>query len=573
MMPTACQMGYSRRRLLTDSPWARSVQWLQDFVTAKHRQGHLCDCRSQVTLTTSLSRACDVNVLFRAFLALACVVFLPCFQRIVAANSPNVVLIYTDDLGYGDVTCYNAAAKVSTPNIDRLASRGMRFTDAHSPSTVCTPSRYGVMTGRMPFRLDYRGVFTGVEGPCLITPDRLTLPEMLRQKGYATAMSGKWHVGMTFLDRDGEPVYQTSNKRGVDLVRHADLSRRIVDGPLDHGFDRFFGTACCPATDWLYAWIDGDRIPVQPTGVRDRATLPDHAYSRDCRPGLIAPDFDLEEVDLIFLKKSKEFLKQHVAEHPEQPFFLFHSTQAVHLPSLPSEMFQGKTAAGPHGDFLFEVDHIVGELLGTLEQVGVADNTLVILSSDNGPEVLTAITMRADHGHDGAHPWRGLKRDQWEGGHRVPFIACWPGHVPAGSESDETICQTDIMHTCAAIVGFNLPADVAEDSFNLLPVLLGEATSQPVRPYTLHQTANLVLAIRRGPWKYLDHQGSGGNNYARSGLKQYALPDSVADAAGQLYNLDDDPGETTNLYFQHPDKVQELKALLEQSKLSGRSRP
>ncbi len=515
----------------------------------------------------------SMNGWLRVLIVLACGTFPPCSQHAPAAPSPNIVLIYADDLGYGDVTCYNAAAKVPTPNIDRLASRGMRFTDAHSPSTVCTPSRYGVMTGRMPFRLDYRGVFTGVGGPCLITPDRLTLPEMLRQKGYATAMSGKWHIGMTFLDHDGEPVYQASKKRGVELVRHADLSRRIEAGPLAHGFDRFFGTACCPTTDWLYAWIDGDRIPVQPTVIRDRATLPNHAYSRDCRPGLLAPDFDLEEVDLIFLEKSKEFLKQHVTDHPEQPFFLFHSTQAVHLPSLASKRFQGRTDVGPHGDFLFEMDHIVGELVGTLEQIGAADNTLVILSSDNGPEVLTTITMRADHGHDGAHPWRGLKRDQWEGGHRVPFIACWPGHIPAGSTVDETICQTDIMHTCAAIVGFNLPTDAAEDSFNLLPVFLGEATSQPIRPYTLHQTANLALAIRRGPWKYLDHQGSGGNNYARSGLNQYALPETAATAAGQLYNLDDDPGETTNLYFQHPDKVQELKALLEQSKMSGRSRP
>ena len=372
---------------------------------------------------------------FRVLIGLAYAAWLPCPQHVSAADDPNIVLIYTDDLGYGDVTCYNADAKVPTPNIDRLASRGMRFTDAHSPSTVCTPSRYGVMTGRMPFRLDYRGVFTGVEGPCLITPDRLTLPEMLRQKGYATAMSGKWHIGMTFLDHDGEPVYQTSKKRGVELVRHADLSRQIVGGPLEHGFDQFFGTACCPTTDWLYAWIDGDRIPVQPTGVRDRATLPDHPYSRDCRPGLIAPDFDLEEVDLVFLEKSTEFLRQHVAEHPEQPFFLFHSTQAVHLPSFPSERFQGKTAAGPHGDFPFEVDAIVGELLGTLEGLGVADNTLVILSSDNGPEVLTAVTMRADYGHDGARPWRGLKRDQWEGGHRVPFIARWPGRIPAGTQS------------------------------------------------------------------------------------------------------------------------------------------
>jgi len=489
-----------------------------------------------------------------------------------AADTPNIVFIYADDLGYGDVGCYNPESKVPTPNLDRLAAEGMRFTDAHSPSTVCTPSRYGVMTGRMPFRLDYRGVFTGVEGPCLITADRLTLPEMLRRKGYATAMFGKWHIGMTFLDHDGKPVYETSNKRGAELVKHADLSRRIQDGPLDHGFDRFFGTVCCPTTDWLYAWIDGDRVPVPPTTVRDRAKLPSHVYSRDCRPGLVAPDFDLEEVDMVFLDKSKAFLKQHVKQQPDQPFFLFHSAQAVHLPSFPGKAFQGKTKAGPHGDFIFEFDYIVGELLKTLKRLEVADNTLVIVSSDNGPEVLTAINMRADHNHDGARPLRGVKRDQWEGGHRVPFIARWPGHIKPGSENTQTICQTDIMHTCAAIVGFELPDDAAEDSFNLVPALLGKDDGKPVRPYTLHQTISLSLAIRRGPWKYLDHRGSGGNNYSRPGLKQYALPDTTPNAPGQLYNLETDPGETENLYLKHSEIVQELKKLLEQSKQSGRSR-
>lgn len=490
----------------------------------------------------------------------------------VAAETPNIVFIYADDLGYGDVGCYNPESKVPTPNLDRLAVEGMRFTDAHSPSTVCTPSRYGVLTGRMPFRLNYKGVFTGVEGPCLITADRLTLPEMLRTQGYTTALFGKWHIGMTFLDREGKPVYETSQKRGVELVKHADLSRRIQDGPLERGFDHFFGTVCCPTTDWLYAWIDGDRIPMPPKSVVDKTKLPVHPYSRDCRPGLVAADFDLEEVDMVFLEKSQTFLKQHVAEQPDKPFFLFHSCQAVHLPSFAGKEFQGKTEAGPHGDFIFEFDFVVGELMKTLEQLGVADNTLVIVSSDNGPEVTTTMHMRADHQHDGARPLRGVKRDQWEGGHRVPFIARWPGKIAAGSETSQTICQTDIMHTCAAIVGFDLPDDAAEDSFNLMPVLLGKDDGKPVRPYTLHQTIRLDLAIRRGPWKYLDHKGSGGNNYDRKGLSDYALPDTAPDAPGQLYNLQSDPGETTNLYFERADIAKELKALLEQAKENGRSR-
>ncbi len=488
-----------------------------------------------------------------------------------ATDLPNVVLIYADDLGYGDVGCYNPESHVETPHMDLLASQGMRFTDAHSPSTVCTPSRYGVMTGRMPFRLDYRGVFTGVEGPCLISQQRLTLPEMLRDQGYTTAMFGKWHIGLTFSDPQGRPVYEASQKRGVELVRLTDFSRPVQDGPLQHGFEHFFGTACCPTTDWLYAWIDGDHVPVPPTKIRERDKLPKHVYGRDCRPGLIAPDFDLETVDQVILEKSLKFLRQQARNRPDQPFFLFHSTQAVHLPSFAAPPFQGQTDAGPHGDFIHQLDHVVGALMQELDELQLSDDTVVIVTSDNGPEVLTALNMREDHQHDGARPWRGLKRDQWEGGHRVPFIVRWPDRVPAGTVSHQTICQTDLMHTCAAIVGFELPHDCAEDSFNLLPIWLGE-TDQPVRPYTLHQTIRLALAIRRGPWKYLDHPGSGGNNYEKGPLQKWALADTAPQASGQLYNLETDPGETTNLVERHPEVVLELKALLEQTKHSGRSR-
>lgn len=209
----------------------------------------------------------------------------------------------------------------------------------------------------------------------------------------------------------------------------------------------------------------------------------------------------------------------------------------------------------------------------TLERLGMADNTVVMISSDNGPEVETVIHMRADYGHDGARPWRGMKRDQWEGGHRVPFIVRWPGKIVAGSTNDQTVCLTDVMATCAALAGAALPDNAAEDSFNLLPLLLEKEGVAQVRPYTLHQTISLALAIRRGPWKYLDHRGSGGNNYKNADLTSFALPDTAPDAPGQLYNLETDPGEKVNLYFKHPEIVKELKALLDQSKTSGRSRP
>ncbi len=505
----------------------------------------------------------------KQIVAIAAIITLLCVANAFASELPNIVFILADDLGYGDVGCYNPESKVSTPNIDRLAHQGLRFTDAHSPSTVCTPTRYSLLTGRMAFRTGMRGVFTGAGGPCMIEPERLTLPGMLQQKGYKTACFGKWHVGMTFFDREGKPI----NENGLEAVQRIDYSRAIPDAPIHRGFDFFFGTACCPTTDWLYAYVDGDRIPVPPTGIVDRTSLPKHPYSQDNRPGMIAPGFDLEEVDLVFLDKSRQFLEQHVAENPNQPFFLFHSAQAVHLPSFPADRFKGTTGAGPHGDFIFELDHIVGELMGTVERLGVADNTLVMFSSDNGPEVTTTIHMRADHNHDGARPWRGMKRDNWEGGHRVPLIARWPGKIRPGSTTSQMVSLTDVMATCAAIVGTELPENAAEDSYDILPVLLGQDSKGPVREYLLQQTISLALSIRRGPWKYLDHKGSGGNSYEKGRLKRFALVDTAPDAPGQLYNLQSDPGETINLYFQHPEIVEELKAQLEIFKQSGRSAP
>ena len=256
----------------------------------------------------------------------------------------------------------------------------------------------------------------------------------------------------------------------------------------------------------------------------------------------------------------------------------------MHLPSFPGKAFQGKTGAGPHGDFIYEFDYVVGELLATLDRLGLAENTIVMVTSDNGPEVTSVVHMRQDYDHDGARPWRGMKRDQWEGGHRVPFVVRWPQRIAAGSESDQTVCLCDLMATCAAITGVDLPDDAAEDSFDILPAMLGETPAgEAVRAHTLHQSflsnaatggePALYLAIRRGKWKYLDHRGSGGNNYEREELKRYALPERAPDAPGQLYDLDVDPGETTNLYFKHPQVVRELKAVIDRFVESGRSAP
>ncbi len=487
-------------------------------------------------------------------------------------SRPNILLILADDLGYGDVGCYNPESRIPTPNLDRLAIEGMRFTDAHSPCTVCTPTRYSLMTGQMAFRVPNGGrVFSGAGGPSLIAADRMTLPKMLREQGYSTACVGKWHIGLTFYDKDGQPIHNGD----PESVKRIDYVRRIDGGPLDCGFDQFFGTACCPTTDWLYAFIEGARIPVPPTGLLDKTNLPKHPYANDNRLGWHAPDFNLEEVDMKFLEKSQQFLHKHVRESPNKPFFLFHSTQAVHLPSFPGKEFKGKTQSGPHGDFIFEFDHIVGELMKTLRELKVADNTLVIITSDNGPEVPTVVHMRQDHNHDGARPWRGVKRDNWEGGHRVPFLVRWPGKVAPGSTSAQITSLSDVFVTAAELVGANVPDNAAEDSFSLLPVLMGRDNAS-MRPYLLQQafSGSRDLAIRRGKWKYLAHKGSGGNNYeSNPELKQYALPDTAPTAAGQLYDLESDPGETRNLALVHPEIVTELNHFLKQSIAAGRSRP
>jgi len=493
---------------------------------------------------------------------------------------PNIVVILADDLGYGDVGCYNPESKIPTPNLDRLAKTGVRFTDAHAPSTVCTPSRYSLLTGRMAFRTGYRGgVFTGVGGPSLIEADRLTLPGLLRQQGYATAAVGKWHVGLTFQTKEGTPVYQVplpGERLGaaneLARIRLTDFSRPITDGPVHRGFDYFFGTACCPTTDWLYAYIENDRVPVPPTTLLDASKLPKHPYANDCRRGLVAPGFEHDQVDLVFLEKSQAWLTEHVKRAPTQPFFLFHATQAAHLPSFAAARFQGTTKAGPHGDFIAELDFVVGELLATLDRLGVAENTLVVFTSDNGPETTAVVHMRADQGHDPARPWRGMKRDDWEGGHRVPLLVRWPGHAKP-SVLERTVCLTDLLATCAALTDTPLPRNAGEDSFSFLSALKGVPDSRPQRPFTLHQTIKNDLSIRRGDWKYLDHRGSGGNNYEKGELVPFTLPDAAPTAPGQLYDLKADPGERTNLYFEHPEIVKELKGLLDQSKASGRSAP
>ena len=478
---------------------------------------------------------------------------------------PNIVIIYADDLGYGDLSCYNPDAKYQTPNLDGLAKAGIRFTDAHSPCTICSPSRYGLYSGQLVCRTGRRpSAFEGPGGPSYIKPGEMSIADMVKKRGYRTGVFGKWHVGLTWFDNEGKRLgggFKNS------LLIDYEKSTPLVDGPNARGFDESFVTPNCPTTDPLYVYIENGMV-AEPASMRHkRDTLPNPGgkWRWDNDEGWMAPNYDFMNADLLFYDKTVSFIRESRKSSPDEPFFAVLSTQICHAPVLPAEEFNGKTHAGPRGDFVHELDVLVGRLLQELEDLGVAENTVVMFNSDNGPETLHTVWMRQDHDHDAAGGYRGMKRDGWEGGHRVPFIVSWPAKIPSGQVTDQLTNTTDIFATVASIVGFALPDEVAVDSFDMLPVLLGKQPSDSsVRPHMLTQSFRGEYQLRQGRWKFLDHLGSGGNNYTRGNMLTYAGPKDLEGAEGQLYDLDSDPEELQNLYFSSEERRLELSEKLKQ---------
>jgi arylsulfatase A-like enzyme len=492
-----------------------------------------------------------------------------------AEELPNIVIIYADDLGCGDLSCYNPRAAYKTPRLDRMAAEGIRFTDAHSPSTICSPSRYGLYSGQQIYRSTGRGggAFEGPGGPSYLKPGTLTLGDMLKESGYRTGIFGKWHVGLTWLDKDGKRLgggFKNS------LLIDYEKSTPLVDGPNERGFDESFVTPNCPTTDPLYIYIENGMVPVPASQRHNRENVPNPGgkWRWDNDEGWMVPGYEFVKADLLFFEKTREFITEHRKNSPDKPFFAVLSTQIAHAPVLPAPEFNGATNAGPRGDFVHELDTLVGRLIDLVTELGIDEQTLILFNADNGPETMHVAWMRDDHDHDPAGGWRGVKRDGWEGGHRVPFIVRWPGRIPMGQVSDQMTNTTDIFATLASVVGHKLPDDVATDSFDMLPTMLGtQDPNQSVRPHLLTQSFRGDFQIRQGKWKYLDHQGSGGNNYSKGILEKYALKETQPEAPGQLYNLATDPGETTNLFFQESAKRQQLQALLKKLKENGRSAP
>ncbi|MCH2059330.1 MAG: arylsulfatase [Verrucomicrobiales bacterium] len=467
----------------------------------------------------------------------------------VYADTPNIIFIMADDLGYGDVSCYNPDSKIPPPNMDRLASQGRRFTDAHSPSGVCTPTRYGVLTGRYAWRSRLKSGVLGGYSPPLIEKGRATVASLLKQKGYRTACIGKWHLGLGWQRIDkkkaaGDPKHNAS---GID---HGEP---LTAGPLTLGFDYFFG--CSASWDMPpYAWIENDSLiesDLVPTKKKANGFGRAGLKSKKMKPESALPDLTAKAIS---------YIKNTTAEHKDKPFFLYFPLPSPHTPVAPNEGFLGKSKAGKYGDFVFETDWVVGEVMKAIDDAGITADTLLIVTSDNGPE-RHMIKRKSEFKHFSAAEFRGCKRDNWEGGHRVPFIARWPGRINPATTSDEIICLTDLTATAAAITGIGLPKDCAEDSHNILPALLGTPLTQPIREATVHHSSKGKFAIRQGKWVLLDHPGSGGNRYdAQTGEVQ-------------LYDLQTDASEENNVHDQNPEIVSRLKSLLEKYKKSGRSRP
>jgi arylsulfatase A-like enzyme len=489
-----------------------------------------------------------------------------CLFPLAYAASPNVVIILADDLGYGDVHANNPDSKIPTPAMDRVAAEGMRFTDGHSPSAVCTPTRYALLTGRYCWRTRRKaGVLWGID-PSLIDPKRPTIASLLKAKGYRTGCIGKWHLGIDFRDKNGKLLKndrKLQEQPGIDPV---DYSRPVGNSPLTYGFDDSF-IITGSLNMYPYAYIDGDRFTQAATEFKPRTP---HQISI-ISGGPKAPDFDFEAVIDTFNKRAVKFIRESTAA--EKPFFLYFPLTSPHKPVIPSAKFKGKSDYGIYGDFVMETDDAVGQILRVLDETKQADNTIVVVTSDNGSFMYRLDESKPDHVEDfravGYHPkthqsnhiWRGTKADVYEGGHRVPLLVRWPAGVKAGSVAAHTTTLTDWYTTIAELVDHKLSDDEGEDSFSLVPVLKGNKTWQ--RAPVINHSINGTFAIRDGKWKLIASNGSGGRQAPRG--KPFARP-------YQLYDLDADPSEKRNLIESHPEVADRLEKQLDSIHKAGRSR-
>lgn len=481
------------------------------------------------------------------------------------AEKPNIIFILCDDLGYGDVNCLNPECKIRTPVMDQVAREGMIFTDAHSGSAVCTPTRYGIITGRYCWRTKLQSGVLGGLSPRLIEQDRLTVARMLKDQGYDTACIGKWHLGMDWNKFAGRNVSEL-NIESREQVFNVDYAAPVTNGPNAVGFDYYFGISA--SLDMVpYTFIENDRVTVLPTEDREFPLV--HGDDRAmCRKGPTAPGFEVEHVLPRLTEVATKYVKDHAeAARAGKPFFMYLPLASPHTPIAPTNEWLGKSGLNPYADFVMQTDWSIGQVLKAVEDSGLRKNTLVIITSDNGCSPNAGFEELAEKGHNPSYVFRGHKADIFDGGHRVPFLVHWPGKVEAGTTCDQTICLTDFMRTSAEIVGVELPDNAAEDSVSILPALLGKA-EKPLREAVIHHSINGSFAIRQGKWKLVFCPGSGGWSAPRPNRDDAThLPDL------QLYDLEADVGEKHNVQAENAVVVSHLTNLLDSYVARGRSTP
>jgi arylsulfatase A-like enzyme len=483
-----------------------------------------------------------------------------------APAKPNILYILCDDLGYGDVKCLNPQGKIATPHLDKLAAAGMYFTDVHSSSSVCSPTRYGIMTGRYNWRTKLQSGVLGGLSPRLIEPSRLTVAQLLKNNGYHTAAIGKWHLGMDWVIKEGMTVAEL-NIESAAQVHSVDYAQPIKNGPNAVGFDYYYGISA--SLDMVpYTFIENDRVTKLPTLDKDFPMFLGRAQGK-CRLGPAAPDFEVEDVLPTLTTKAIDYVKSRAADAKTgKPFFLYLPLASPHTPVAPTKDWQGKSGLNFYADFVMQTDHAIGQLLAELDKQGLAENTLVIVTSDNGCSPQADFPALLAKGHNPSSEFRGHKADIFDGGHRVPFLVRWPARVKAGTLSQQLLCLTDFMATAAEIIGAKLPDNAAEDSVSFLPALLGKEQHFPLREAVVHHSINGSFAIRQGNWKLELCRDSGGWSEPKPGTPKAASLPSV-----QLFDLDKDIGEQTNVQDQHPEVVARLTKLLEKYVADGRSTP
>ena len=466
---------------------------------------------------------------------------------VIAGERPNVVLILADDMGYGDVQVLNEESNIPTPHLNELAKGGAIFTDAHSGSAVCTPTRYGLMTGRYCWRSRLkRGVLFPPNDKPLIESDRVTIANFLKKEGYRTGMVGKWHLGIGWARTEKENVV---------------FDEPFTDGPIEKGFEEWYGVAA--SLDMVpYVMLRNHQAVAKTTEIQPAIGFPKYI-----RKGPKDPNFDPGDALDLFAKEAGRFIKKE----DDKPFFLYLPLTGPHKPVWPHERFVGKTKLGPYGDFVHQVDATVGMVLKSLEESGKADNTIVIYTSDNGSFMFRRgekddhhLKNEKDQGyrpedHSANYHWRGTKADVWEGGHRVPFFVTWPKQIKAGTKVDDAVCLTDVLATVADVIGSELPKGAGEDSYSFAPQLKGEIRG--TRPGVINHSASGIFAIRKGPWKLVLGDGSGGRQKPKG--KAFGQP-------YHLYHLGDDPSEAHNLIEQKSEIAQEMEAEFE--KIVGKDR-